>query len=86
MTFKRSLSHSPLEPLLNQLTSVLYVRSYRKRRVPSEVIFNEWSILGPSGTLIRTIPGETNSENGEILWEIRNPIFGHRYEIKWPKQ
>jgi hypothetical protein len=80
--FKPFLSRTVVEPVdLSIIRAIL-----PKNNLPSEVIFNEWNILGRPGTLIRTIPGEINSESGEILWEIRNPIFGHRYEIKWSKQ
>lgn len=80
--FKPYLARTVVDPVDLSILRVILP----KNNLPSEVIFNEWNILGPPGTLIRTMPGEINSENGEILWEIRNPIFGHRYEIKWSKQ
>ena len=81
--FKPFLSRHVKEPVDLSILRVILP----KNNLPSKIIFNEWNILGTRGTgsLIRTVPGEINSESGEILWEIRAPIFGHRYEIKWFK-
>jgi hypothetical protein len=61
--FKPFLSRTVVEPVDPSIIRAILP----KNNLPAKVIFNEWSILGPPGTLIRTIPGEINSENGEIL-------------------
>lgn len=50
---------------------------------PTNIFFREWDAAGPTGRVVREIPGKIHSHNGEIRWEILSPVFRHRYSIDW---
>lgn len=73
------LAKTVIEPLDHLILRVVFP----KDRPPREAVCNVGSAAVPANAVIQRTPCQYDSESRELRWEIPEPVFGHRYEIRW---